>query len=88
MGIGKKMYMTIGDVELFKASKDRKLAEKHLRDIKSGIDPKAVSKVERDKAVNTLEAFIPEYISIRELAPRTQHDIPYRVHRHMGTLVL
>jgi integrase len=79
--------VTIGNTELFTAAQARKEAEKHLREIRSGISPKAVSKAERDRAVNTLETLIPEYISIRELAPRTQHDIPYRVHRHMGALV-
>ena len=79
--------VTIGNTELFTAAQARKEAEEHLREIRSGISPKAVSKAERDRAVNTLETLIPEYISIRELAPRTQHDIPYRVHRHMGALV-
>jgi hypothetical protein len=57
--------VTIGSTDLFTAAQARKEAEKHLREIRSGISPKAVSKAERNRAVNTLETLIPEYISIR-----------------------
>ncbi len=87
-GVDKVTRVTIGSTEIYTATQARKEAEKHLRDIRAGIDPKAVAKANAEKTPDTLESLMLLYLDTKEnLRPRTKYDYQYRLKQNMAGLL-
>ena len=84
-GIGKRIYITIGDCDLFTAQEARELARELLVKIKTGINPK--DEIKKEEATSkTIEMLCQEYVEIRPLAESTKKDYLYRVPQQLGKL--
>jgi len=88
-GVGKEARVTIGTTELYSANQARKLATKHLQDIKAGIDPKSVAKTEAQKTSSTIESLMEMYLEtkIQQHKPAYQHDFEYRLRQNFSALL-
>jgi integrase len=88
-GVGNQRRVTLGSIELITASKARKQATKHLQDIKAGIDPKKVAKVEASASPHTIEILLEEYLDFRgdDLRASTKSDMKYRMKQNGSALL-
>jgi len=88
-GVGKECRVTIGSTDLYSATQARKIATKHLQNIKAGIDPKSVAKTEAEKTPNTIESLLELYLETHKdsMKPRYAYDFEYRLKRNFSSLL-
>jgi len=88
-GVGKEARVTIGSTDLYSATQARKLATKHLQDIKTGIDPKSTAKMEADKTPSTIESLMEQYLQTNKeiFKPRYVYDFEYRLRKNFSALL-
>ena len=86
-GVGRKVFITIGDCNLFTESEARETARQYIAKLKSGIHPKKEIKriVSKNK---TLLHLVDDYIKEQrdELQDSTKSDYPSRIKNRMPSL--